>query len=98
MLCWEICIGLGAGARQLRHLRVPAITHGIVALLYPLFAFTSSKEILFLLGGHLGEFAMATICFWRAMSGGFTESKAERGLYATLAWYLSGSNTLLCWG
>jgi hypothetical protein len=98
VLCWAITVGLAAGAWQLRHLRVPAIALGISALLYPLFAFTSAKEVLFLLGGHLGELAMATICFWRAMSGGFSDSKSERGLYAVVAWYLSGSNFLLCQG
>ncbi len=98
LLCWALCIGLGALAWQLRHLRIPAIAIGLAALLYPLLAFTGAKEVFFLVGGHLGELAMATVCFWRAMSGGFSESKAERGLYAVLAWYLCGSNVLLCQG
>ncbi len=97
-MAWAIWIGLGLLAWSLRRHKAAAISVAVVALLYPFFAFSSTKELLQLIGGHLGELAMATICFWRALSGGFTQSMVERGLYSVLGWYLMGRNLVLCWG
>lgn len=68
------------------------------AIAQPLLAFTSGKEVLFLLGGHLGELTFGTICFWRTLQGGFTQNNVERVLYAVLAWYLVGHNVALSLG
>lgn len=75
-----------------------AFTLGAVVAVYPLFAFTGGREFLFLVSGHLGELAFAVICFWRAITGGFTRSRAERGLYATVGWFLMGRNVWLTGG
>src|SRR5262249_11161980 len=61
-------------------------------------AFTTARELLHLLAGHGAELAFATLCFWRTLDGGFTESRAERGLYGTLGWFLLGRNVNLCLG
>jgi hypothetical protein len=90
--------GLGATAWWLRRHRVVLVALGIATVLYPLFAFTRLKEVLHLAGGHLGELAFATICFWRALHPGFTEKVAERALYAMLGWYLCARNVVLCGG
>ncbi len=71
---------------------------GVLALLYPLVAFTGLREALFLYGGHLGELACAGIFLWRALVGGFTPSRAERVLYAGLGFYLVGENLHLAGG
>lgn len=65
---------------------------------YPVFAFTEAREVLFLLGGHLGEYTFATIAFWRALEHGFTDSKFERVLYGMVGWFLVADNLRLCWG
>ncbi len=41
---------------------------------------------------------MATVCVWRALTGGFTHNLLERGLYLVVSWYLVGSNVWLCGG
>jgi hypothetical protein len=88
--------GLAYLTWQLRHHRAAVVALAIAVVLYPFFAFTDAKEFLFLVGGHGGELAMATICLWRALTGGFTHSLLERGLYSVLGWYLVGSNVWLC--
>lgn len=70
----------------------------VATVLQPVFAFTSAKEVLFLLGGHLGELSFGAICMWRALQGGFTQSKLERLLYSVLGWYLVGHNLWMCGG
>jgi hypothetical protein len=74
------------------------IAIGLVVTLYPLLALTGLKELVHLCAGHLGELAFATLCLWKTLDGGFTESKLERALYGTLGWYLLGRNVILCWG
>ncbi len=88
--------GLGYVTWHLRHHRAALAALGIAVVLYPFFAFTDAKEFLFLVGGHGGELAMATVCLWRALTGGFTHNPLERGLYSVLGWYLVGSNVWLC--
>ncbi len=71
---------------------------GFAVVTYPLLAFFETpRELMHLLGGHLGELAFATVCFWRALSGGFSKSQAERLLYAVLAWHLLIQNLWMCW-
>lgn len=69
-----------------------------IAVVQPALAFTPAKELAFLLAGHAGELAFATLALWKALDGGFTSSKLERGLYGTVGWYLAGKNVLLCFG
>jgi hypothetical protein len=78
------------------HWRFVAI--GIVAVVYPTIALTGVKEFFFLAGGHGTELLFATLCLWKALDGGFTESRLERALYGTVGWYLLGKNALMCIG
>jgi len=98
ILALGICSGLAIAAWTLRARRGLAIAFAIAAVVQPMLAFTQGKEVLFLLGGHLGELGMATVCIWRTLCGGFTENSLERVLYSILGWYLVGSNVALCAG
>ena len=95
-----VMIGLGLGylALQLRDRRLRLAGLLTVASLYPMLALTGAKELAHLLGGHCAELAFACLCLQRALSGGFTSSPTERGLYATLGWYMLGDNLLLTTG
>ncbi|MHC4953883.1 MAG: hypothetical protein ACYTGZ_08330 [Planctomycetota bacterium] len=74
------------------------IAFGSFALIYPAFAFTGMRDFFFLMGGHIGELALAAVFFQRAIDGGFTESPLERGANATVAWFLMGRNVWLTGG
>ena len=89
---------LGFLGWRLRRRKLWLIGFSLAALVYPLLAFTSAKEIVFLLGGHLGELAFAGVFFWRALSGGFTNAVGERIAYSTVAWYFVGCNVWLSAG
>ncbi len=79
--------------------RERAIALGLAAAIYPLLAFVEpAREAVFLLGGHLGELAFATLCLARAWTGGFTHHSLERGAYSMVGWLLVGRNVGLCWG
>lgn len=67
----------------------------LVAIIYPAIAFTDAKELVHLAAGHGGELVFATLCLWKALDGGFTESRTERALYGTVGWYLLGRNLFL---
>ena len=71
---------------------------GAVALAYPVFAFTGVRDAFFLLAGHLSEIAFAGVFFWRALVGGFTQTRAERVAYGACAWYLVLGNIWLAGG
>jgi len=92
-----VCVwaGLLGAAWHFLESRARWIALGIVGVLYPALAFTNAKECLHLLAGHGGELAFASLCLWKALDGGFTESRLERGLYGTVGWYLLGSNVKL---
>jgi len=94
-LCVVIWAGIGALAWHFRDRRRGVWVFGMIALLYPVFAFTSLRELIFLLAGQTGELAFAGVFFWRGLVGGFTQSKAERALYLGCAWYLLASNVAL---
>jgi hypothetical protein len=74
------------------------IVCGSIVLLHPLLCFTRASEVLFLCAGHLTEYGFASMALFRTLSGGFTSSRAERGLWGTLGWFLLGKNLWLCWG
>jgi len=88
-----VLLGLGYFAWRKR-----SVLLGALALLYPLLAFTGLRDVIFLLAGHLSEIAFGGVFFWRALVGGFTQSRPERALYATCAWYLVLSNVWLSGG
>ena len=82
----------------LRRHRVLCAIVGVVALAYPWLAMSRTKEVLFLLGGHLGEIAFGSVFLWRARGDGFTGSRAERITYAATGAYLVGQTMVLCVG
>jgi len=95
LLMWGVAGGL---AWHNRHNRRLLIVFGLATLLYPAFAFTGMRDFFFLMGGHIGELALAAIFFQRAIDGGFTDSPLERAAYATMAWFLMGQNVWLTGG
>lgn len=97
-LTLAICAGLGFAAWKTRGHRGRFICLTTLAILQPMLAFSGAKDVLFLLGGHLGELAFGAIFLWRAFTGGFTANKLERVLYGTLACHLIGENVMLCGG
>ncbi len=97
-LAGAIWIGLMALAWRCRRSRPGLVLALAAVLLYPLLAGTSAREVLHLLGGHLGELAFGGVFFWRAMRAGFTASRVEQVLYALVAWALVYGNLKLCFG
>ncbi len=93
-----IWMALGLAAWQLRDRRLRIATLVVVCLLYPILALTQVRELAHLMGGHVAELAFAVLCFGRALSGGFTSSPVERGLYSTLGWFFVGNNLHLTGG
>jgi len=83
---------MGFWAWHFRHKRPVLIALVVAMVLYPLFAFTQGWRLLFFLGGHGTELAFAGICFFRAWTGGFTTSTAERTAYATCGWFCFCTN------
>jgi hypothetical protein len=84
VVIWMAFVAL---AVHFRHRRGLLMTFAAAAALYPLLAFTRAQDVLHLAGGHLAELAFATLFFWRALTGGFVKSTAERPFYAALGWY-----------
>lgn len=79
--------------------RVARVAILVAALVvYPAVAYTEARDVLHLAAGHGAELAFATLALWRAVTGGFTQSAAERALYAGVGWYLLGSNVALTAG
>jgi hypothetical protein len=89
ILIWAF---MGYWVYHFRHKRPVLITLAVAMVLYPLIAFTEGWRLLFFLGGHGTELAFAGICFFRAWTGGFTSSAAERTAYATVGWYCFCTN------
>jgi hypothetical protein len=69
-----------------------------LVLVYPALAFTGARDLAHLLAGHVAELLFATLCLWKTLDGGFTDSRAERLLHGTVGWSLLGRNLGLCWG
>jgi len=97
-LCLIFWFVLATLAWQSRRHRRGLWLFAVLALVYPLFAFTGLREFFFLAGGHLGELIFATVFFWRALVGGWSRSSAERVTYAACAWFLLGRNLWLTGG
>ncbi len=97
-LCFMIWTAIAYITWTVRRNTHALVGMGAAVLLYPLFAFTGVREGLFLLGGHVAELSFAGIFFWRTLVGGFTDSRAERVAYATVAWFLVGRNVWLAGG
>ncbi|MFT5051534.1 MAG: hypothetical protein ACI8QZ_002953 [Chlamydiales bacterium] len=68
------------------------------AFAYPVLAFSSFGTLPKLVAGHAAELAFAGLALWRAMTGGFTSSRAERTLYGMLGWFLIADNLHLSAG
>jgi len=98
LLALGIWAGLGFLAWRVERPAARWTFLGIVLVFYPLLAFTDLREVLHHLGGHLGELAIGGVFLARALSGGFSESQVERGLYSTLGWFLIGTNLFLTLG
>ena len=98
VLVWGTWIGLAGLAYWLRERRAWCIAVGVLALVYPVFAWTDFGELFHLLAGGLGELAFAVIALSRCYSGGFTHNNAERAVYGMLGFYLVGSQIGLCTG
>jgi len=93
-------VALGLAAAAWRFLEGPARWIGLAAALvvHPLLALTGGKDLLHLLAGHGAEILFAILCLWKALDGGFTESRLERALYGTVGWFLVGKNAWLAFG
>ena len=88
LLAWGVVC-----AWRARRFRAVAVG-GLV--LWGLVAFsTGFREVVFLLGGHLGEIGFAWFFLRRARTGEGVERSLERPLYAGLGWYFVASNALL---
>ena len=92
-----IVAGLGSLAWRLEG-RARAIAVGVLAVGYPLIAFTGLREILFLAAGHAGEIALAGVFLSRSISGHQSRFPAERTLYATVGWAIALDNGRLTLG
>lgn len=75
-----------------------ALALAALVLVYPALAFTGARDLAHLLAGHCAELLFATLCLWKTLDGGFTDSRAERLLHGTVGWVLLGRNVGLCWG
>ncbi|MDZ4774601.1 MAG: hypothetical protein SGI72_15850 [Planctomycetota bacterium] len=93
-----IAIGLVWAAWKFLERAWRYVAIALVVVLYPLLALTDGKEFFHLVGGHGTELVFATLCLWKALDGGFTESRLERALYGTVGWYFLGNNALMCFG
>ncbi|HVS19655.1 MAG TPA: hypothetical protein VMT18_13710 [Planctomycetota bacterium] len=72
-----------------------ALALGVFLVGYGVLAFTPVREFAFLVAGHGGELAFAVLCLFKALDGGFTDSRAERAAYSLLGWFLLGKNLIL---
>lgn len=93
-----IAIGFASSLWKLFEGRVRVVLLVAFGVIYPALAFTGLRELAFLLAGHFGELAFATLCLFKALDGGFTDSHLERALYGTLGWFLLGKNLFLTGG
>lgn len=95
-IVWLLLV-LGAVWFGIQKHRPLLISLGVLAVLYPFFAFTDRKEWLLLLAGHGGEMVIATIFLWRSLVPVYKVQEEERTLYAALGWYLWFQNLIMNW-
>jgi hypothetical protein len=98
MLVAFVWATIGWIAWRLRHRPRGRIIAALGFGLYPLVALSQGHELVHLLAGHMGELTFAGVFFYRALSGGFTQSIPERITYAACAWFLLGRNVALDFG
>ena len=99
LLCYAIWASLGFGVYALRERGSWPWILAFAALVYPAFAFTSLRQLIFLLAGHVCEIGLAAVFLRRAAgSAGLLSSPTERVLSAALGWHLIARNLLLCRG
>jgi len=99
---WLVVLAVfAAGIGATWHFLGGRLRWGVLAAIvvgYPLLVFTTLADILTVTGGHLGELVFAGVFLFRTITGGFTASHAERGLYSVMGWYLIGANLWLTGG
>lgn len=98
LLALAIAVVLGLSLARVLVGRPRTVALALLALFYPVLAFTGVADVLHLLAGHGAELLFATLCLWKALDGGFTRTRLERALYGMLGWNLLGKNVALCWG
>jgi hypothetical protein len=98
LLVAAVVFAIASGIWRMFEGRTRTVLLAIFGIAYPVLAFTGVREFAFLVAGHFGELAFATLCLFKALSGGFTSSQLERALYGTLGWFLLGVNLLLTGG
>lgn len=74
------------------------VAMGAIVVILPLLAFSPAADLFILVGGHLGELAFGGVFLFRAVTGGFTSSPLERGLYSVMGWHLVFDNLRLTGG
>jgi hypothetical protein len=94
--CVWLALGFGAWRIALPAVKWTALV--LVGVGLPLLAFGGADELFLLAAGHWAELGFAALCFWRALTGGFTSSSAERWLYSAVGWYLLAVNAWLTLG
>lgn len=93
-----VALAAAIGAWTQRRQLPRCIALGVVAIALPLLAMSKASEVVIAAGGHLGELAFATFCFWQCVRGGYTGEPKER-IGAALAGSLLQANHLrLCFG
>ena len=90
-----VAFGLGWAVWAHTSGRTRLVLFAVLAVTYPLAVFTAAGDAARVVGGHATELAIAAVFLWRAITGGFTESRAERALYAILGWFLVATNLVL---
>jgi len=83
---------------RMRARPVARVVLALALLAYPAIAYTETREVAFLLAGHLGEAGFATVLLLQALDGGFSGTPEERATHSMVGWYLVGRNVSLCGG
>lgn len=97
-LVWLLALAFAAAAFVQRRRRGACIALAITAVLIPLLSFASLAQVLIIAGGHVGELAFASYCFYLAWTGGRTGTGQERTACAMAGALLQFANLKLCFG
>ncbi len=93
-----VMVALAALLVRFRARPVGRVALGLALLCYPAIAYTETREVAFLVAGHLGEAGFATVLLLQALDGGFSGTPEERATHSMVGWYLVGRNVSLCGG
>lgn len=93
-----VMLGLAGLLVRMRARPVARVLLGLALLAYPAIAYTETREVAFLVAGHLGEAGFATVLLLQALDGGFSGTPEERATHSMVGWYLVGRNVSLCGG